>query len=141
MPNKKDYVSTTNKVRTYLENLIKSLKEKDIEISQTDLIDIIGALNDIRKKTNSYIDKTKKALPLSSKNLSIEGNNYIAIFTEENIREIDPQIFIKECNNKKDFFKCIKVNVSEAQKILTYDRINKICINIPRNKIKFDKKK
>jgi len=120
-------VQTTTKVKTYLENLIKGLQDKNLNLSQNDIIDVAGHLDQIKKKADKYVSELKKKLPLSESKKSLQGSMYIAVRSESTQRHIEPETFANEVS-PRDFYKCVKVSLTDAKKVITEERINEIAI-------------
>ena len=58
------HVTNVANVETYLDRLIKGVKEELKTISTKILVDLIGKLDKISKKAKIFVDDTKKGLPL-----------------------------------------------------------------------------
>jgi len=118
-------IETTEKVRTYINNLIKAAKEENLSIKEK--IDIAALLDDIQKKSKAFVDKLKKQLEPKKGESEIEGTIARARFSEKISITIPPIKFYNEVT-PEIFIKCVKVGIKEAKEVLPENRIKAIAI-------------
>ena len=135
----KSPVETTSKIRTYVKNLVESLKKDLLDVDQAEIIDTGALLDDIAKVATKYVKELKKELDFGS-DIEIDGNVARARVSESRNVTIPAHVFYNEVS-QEDFFRAVKVSLTDAKKLLPESRFNEIAIELePTTKISFQLK-